>query len=140
MIYLLIAMFLFTAASLLGAAASRRFDPSFISAIINIVAVFPPVILSAALFSKKTLDTQKPAIFMAICAGILIGFFAMTIGKSYTVNKVGVVVPVIYGGTILLTTVLSYFIFKESLRPLELSGLFFVLIGISVLIYARATV
>ncbi len=41
----------------------------------------------------------------------------------------------VFGGTILLTSVLSYFIFKETLRGFELAGLTFVLIGISFIIY-----
>ena len=76
---------------------------------------------------------------MAALSGIVVSLFVLAINKSLTQNKVSIVAPVIYGETILITTILSYFIFKEKLTVLEGSGLFFVLAGFAIIIFARAT-
>lgn len=138
MIYLLIAILLFTAVSILSAAASRKTDSNLVSLIINVFSMLgPAIVLAPAFIAKKSIPSIKYALVMAALAGISVGLFSMTINKSYTVNKVGVVLPVIFGGTMLLSTVLSYFIFKETLKGFELVGLGLVLVGISFIIYAR---
>jgi len=138
MLYLILAIFLFTTLSLLSAAASRRTDSNLVTLIVNIFSVLAPLIILAPAITKRSLSIDKPSIIMTIVAGLAVGFFAMTVNRSFTFNKVGIVIPVVFGGTILLTSVLSYFIFKETLRGFELAGLTFVLIGISFIIYARS--
>lgn len=138
MIYLLIAIILFTTVSILSAAASRRTDSNLVSLIINVFSILgPAVVLAPAFLTKKSVPANKYAIAMAVMAGLSVGLFAMAINKSYAVNKVGIVTPVIFGGTMLLSTLLSYFIFKETLKGFELIGLGLVLIGIIFIIYAR---
>lgn len=76
---------------------------------------------------------------MAAASGILIGIFALMINKSYSVNKVGIVAPIVLGGSIFLSTIASYFIFKEKITLTEAAGLVLLGLGLLVLIYARAT-
>jgi drug/metabolite transporter (DMT)-like permease len=54
-------------------------------------------------------------------------------------NKVGIVVPVVYAGTIFLTTILSAFVFKEKITGLQSIGLAFLAIGFAFIIYVKAT-
>ncbi len=75
---------------------------------------------------------------MAILSGLVVSLFVLALSKSFTQNKIGIVAPVVYGGTILLSTVLSYFVFKEKLSLSEGLGLALVLAGLAVIIYARA--
>ena len=77
---------------------------------------------------------------MAVLGGIVISLFVLALNKSFTQNKVGVVAPVVFGGAILISTVLSYFIFKEKIDGIETVGLVLVLAGLGFLIYARAIV
>ncbi|MBW3568806.1 hypothetical protein KY385_01625 [Candidatus Parcubacteria bacterium] len=97
-----------------------------------------PLIILAPAFIKKSLTIDKPALIMTIIAGLCVGLFAMTVNKSFTLNKVGIVIPVVFGGTIMLTAVLSYFIFKETLKGFELAGLLLILAGLGFIIYARS--
>lgn len=138
MIYLFWATLLFTIATLLTAAASRRADSTLVALIMQPFTIIAPLLALAPAIAKKSITIGKPALIMTIAAGLCIGLFAMTINKSYTVNKVGIVTPVIYGGVILLSTIFSYFLFKESLKGFELVGLILVFVGISFIIYARA--
>ena len=138
MIYLLFAVLLFTSITMLSAAASRKMDSNIFTLIVNIASVLLPAIIVAPYFGKKIVESNKSAIIMAVIAGLCVGAFAMTVNKSFTVNKVAIVTPVVFGGTILLTTILSYFIFKETIKGYEIVGLLLVLLGISFIVYARA--
>ncbi len=76
---------------------------------------------------------------MAIIGGILIAFFVMAINKAYVENKVAVVAPIVFGGSIFLSAILSFVFFKEKITSLQ--GLGLALLGVAILIitYARAT-
>jgi len=76
---------------------------------------------------------------MAILSGLVVSLFVLALTKSFTQNKVGIITPVVFGGAILITTVVSYFVFKEKLSLLEGTGLAIILAGLAVVIYARAT-
>lgn len=138
MLYLFLAILLFTTLSLLSAAASRRTNSNLVTLIVNTFSVLMPLIILAPAFIKKSLTIDKPALIMTIIAGLCVGLFAMTVNKSFTLNKVGIVIPVVFGGTIMLTAVLSYFIFKETLKGFELAGLLLILAGLGFIIYARS--
>lgn len=75
---------------------------------------------------------------MAVLGGVMVSIFALAFNKSLAENKVGIVTPVLYGGTIFMSTIISYFIFKEKISAVEGIGLVLVLIGLSVIIYAKA--
>lgn len=75
---------------------------------------------------------------MAIAAGLSIGLYGLVINKAFTVNKLGVVTPAVFGGAIVLTTLAGYLLFKEKLNTIEVIGLIFVLIGFCLIVYARA--
>lgn len=138
MFYLVFATLMLSAVLIFSTAASRRADTNLVTLIINIVSVLIPFIIVGLAFSKKTVSVQMPAIAFAIACGLCLGLYGMMINKSLSLVKVGVVVPTIFGGAILISTILSYFFFKESLKGFELAGLFLILAGLGTLIYARA--
>ena len=134
------AMILYAAGILIGASAARNANTNLVSAINNLFAVFIPLIIVIPALSKKTFTSQKYGVLMAVLGGIVISLFVLALNKSFTQNKVGVVAPVVFGGAILISTVLSYFIFKEKIDGIETVGLVLVLAGLGFLIYARAIV
>jgi len=138
MLYLILATLLITGVLMFSAAASRRADTSFVTLIINVTSVLIPFIFVSLVLTKKSFSIQMPALAFAIATGLCLGLYGMMINKSLSLLKVGIVVPIIFGGGILLSTVLSYFIFKETLKSFELIGLTLVLAGISFIIYSRA--
>lgn len=139
MVYLVLACLLYTAAVLAGTTASRNANTNVVAAITNIVSIIIPIAVAAPALSKKAITNHKYGLWMAALGGIFIGLFVLALNKSFSENKVGIVTPIIYGGTIFLSTVISYFIFKEKITALEGAGLVFVLIGLIIVTYARAT-
>lgn len=131
-------MVLYAVGIIFGVAASRNANTNIAAAITNIVSAAVPIIVVIPHIAKKGLTSSKQGIIFAILGGISIAFFVMAINKAYAVNKVGIVAPIVFGGAIFLSTVLSIFIFKEKVSLLQLAGLMFLALGFGVITYARA--
>ena len=70
---------------------------------------------------------------------IFVGAFSMLCSviwylKSIPSVRLGVIYPLIHGGTILFTLILSIFLIKESLSTMQIFAIFFIVIGIVLLI------
>lgn len=131
-------MLLYTVAILAGATASRHMNTNISATITNIVSAFVPIIVAANLVAKKTFSTNRFGVLMAVLSGGAVALFVMALNKSFSVNKVGIVTPVVFGGAIFLSTLLSYFIFKEKVSLLQGIGLFLLAAGFITIIYAQA--
>jgi drug/metabolite transporter (DMT)-like permease len=139
MIYIILAMIFYAVGILLGAAASRNANTNLAAAITNAISAVVPILVVIPVLSKKMLTNQKLGVILATLAGISIAFFVMAINKSYAVNKVGIVAPLVFGGAIFISTIASYFIFKEKISGMQAAGLIILAVGFGVIIYARAT-
>lgn len=139
MIYLILALLLFTAMNLISVAASRNANTNLVSLLTIIGGLVAPLIAVIPTLSKQSFHTQKFGIWMGLLAGLLVGCYALVLNKSFTENKIAIVIPIIFGGAILSTSILSYIIFKEKISVIEGMGLVCVLIGLAIIIYARAT-
>lgn len=138
MIYLFIAIIFYTAAILLGTAASRNVNTNLSSGIMNALSAIIPLAVAAPYFARKTIENHKFGIAMAVLAGICIAIFSMALNKGYTLNKVGIVAPIVFGGAIFFSTLLSTVVFKEKITLIEGVGLAVLFVGFGIIIYARA--
>jgi uncharacterized membrane protein len=104
---------------------------------VHTLAAIIPVALLAPSFSKLDTLFNKQGLIFSLVAGVCIGIFGLAIGKAYTVNKVGIVVPIVFGGSIFLSTTLSYFLFGEKVGTVQSVGLTFIFVGLLLVIYTR---
>jgi drug/metabolite transporter (DMT)-like permease len=139
MVYIFIALIFYTIAIMFGTAASRHANSNLVAALTNLVAAVIPLVVAIPILNKKEIGEHKFGVVMALLAGVAIAIFAMAIIKSYSFNKVGIVVPIVFGGAIFLSTILSYFIFKEKVSQFQLAGLIILAVGFGLIIYARST-
>ena len=141
MLYLLLCIILYTLALIFGTFGARHLTPILATAINNITAAILPLILVLPYISNKLLRSQytKFGILMTAISGIFVALFVLSLNKTLSENKVGIVTPVVYAGTIFLTTILSVFIFKEKVTALQSIGLAFLAIGFMIIIYVKAT-
>ncbi|MEK7603136.1 MAG: hypothetical protein AAB459_02755 [Patescibacteria group bacterium] len=137
MFYIIASCLLYTAAIMLGAYASRNANTNLVSAIVNILASVVPVAVIIGSFSAKWKASSTSGLIAAALGGILIALFTMALNKAYSQENIAIISPIVFGGAIALSTVLSYIIFKEKIVPLQAIGLFFVLVGLILVIAAR---
>lgn len=136
--YLILALLLFTALNLAGAVASRNANTNLVALVSQLASFVIPAIVILPALAKQNIQSQRFGLLMAVATGLLVGAYAVVVSKAFTQTKIAVITPVIFGGAILLTTIWSYLVFKEKISPVEGIGLACVLVGIVVIIYARA--
>jgi len=124
---------------MLGTTAARNANTAVISTIMNVVSAIIPLAVAIPAVVKNGLGNQKLGIIYALLAGIAIALFTLALNKSYAVNKVAVVAPIVFGGAIFLSAILSYFFFKEKIGLIQGVGLAVLAIGLLLIIYARVT-
>ena len=139
MIYIFIAMFFYATAILLISAASRSISPTLTAGLSNAIGAIIPMAIAAPLFNKQTFQNHRLGVLLALLGGICIAIFAMAVAKSYSINKVAVVAPIVFGGAILLSAVVSIGFLKAKATATELVGLATLVIGLAIITYARAT-
>lgn len=139
MIYIFLATLFYSFAILVGAFASRMANTNLVAAFINIVAAIIPTAIAIPLLNKANIQNQKIGLIAALVAGILIALFSIALTKSYSQNKVAVVAPIVFGGSIFLSAILSYFFLKEKITLFQGVGLAFIAIGLIIVTYARIT-
>lgn len=139
MLFIIIAMVFYSVALVLLAVASRHLNSNLAAGIINFVSAVIPLALAVPLLSKKTLINNKFGLVIALLGGVCIAIFAIALAKSYSVNKVGIVSPIVFGGAILLSAILSMIFLKEKTTSLQVIGMVILAAGLGVITYARAT-
>ena len=139
MLFIFAALVLYSIAIIVGSVASRNANTNLVAGIINAVSAIIPFIIAVPFISRKNVTSHKYGIIMAVIAGMVIALFSMALTKSYSVNKVGIVAPVVFGGAILLSTLFSIIVFKDKTSATEITGLAILAIGLTIIVYARAT-
>lgn len=130
MIYIALTTIFYTIALLAIAQASRRLDSTFATAIINTLSAIIPIVLSVKLVEKYPISQYRDGWFYAIGAGIAIALFTLFLAKSFVFNKVGLVTPIVYGGSLVGTTLLASWLFGEKIQPLQGWGIAVIVLGI----------
>ena len=137
MFYLIAALLLYTAAILIFSLANKNLNSNLVTAIINSIAAVIPIGVVVSAFDKKIFENGKFGIILSIIGGVIIGLYTLALSRSFAVNKVGIVTPIIFGGAIFLSTLLSAIIFKEKITMLQGVGLSFLGIGFLIIIYVK---
>jgi uncharacterized membrane protein len=138
MIYLFTALIFYSFAIILGTAASRNVNPTLAAGITNILSAVIPLAAAAQFINKKNFSAHRFGLGMAVLSGVCIAIFAIALNKSFATTKVGIVAPIVFGGAIFVSTILSFFIFKERVTMTEGIGLLLLAAGLGFIIYARA--
>lgn len=139
MFYLIAALLLYTIAILLISLANKNLNSALATAIVNVIATIIPFGVVINNFDKKIFENAKFGIIISIIGGIVIGLYTLALSKSFATNKVGIVSPIIFGGAIFLSTILSAVFFKEKITMLQGVGLGFLGIGFLIIIYVKAS-
>ncbi len=138
MIFIFIALITYSAAILVATFANRQANVSLVALIVNVISVFVPAYLVSTKWHQVSgSHNSKSGLIASIIGGLLISVFTLSLGKAYELNNVAVVGPVIFGGAIVITSVLSMFIFKEKILPLQAVGLFLVAVGLGLVVLSR---
>ena len=140
-ILIILATVFYTLFDLFASRAGLSIDPNLSSVIFNgIGALIPLVVYGIYKYEKGApiMATTKNGVLYSLLAGISIAVFSILLITIFEKGEVSYVVPVIYGGTIALASLFGWLFFKEIITPLEATGIAVILIGVFMIIWAKA--
>lgn len=132
-------MMCYSAALLCITLASRKIDSTIVTGLGNLIATVVALTLAIPFVNKNLIETQRGALVYAVLSGVFITIFSLAISRSLAVNKVAIVNPIVFGGSIFLTALVSAVVFKEKIGFVQGIGLLFMMIGLILVIYTKAT-
>jgi uncharacterized membrane protein len=137
MIYVFLSLVTYSAAIMIATYANRNAKVSLVALVVNIISVIVPAIIVASKWSDASKGNSKLGLVMAVLGGIVISVFTLALGKAYEQNNVAIVAPIVFGGSIVITAILSMILFKEKIELLQGIGLLVVSIGLGIVIYSK---
>lgn len=128
----------YTLSTILTSRASLRLNAPLAATITNLVSVLLPLVLFLAWKNRNNMPVSKTGLLYAIGAGISIAIFTVLLTFLFSrAENVSFIMPVLYGGTIVLGALVGVLLFREALSPVGMAGIFLISAGISCVIYAR---
>lgn len=117
--------------------ASLQMNSVLAGAIVNAVGAILP--FGAYWLTRgNSNDASSRAVYLALLAGVAIAVFTLSLTKVFAMGgNLSYVTPLVYGGTIVITSVIGYGIFKEKIVPLQLAGIALVAAGIGCIMFAK---
>jgi uncharacterized membrane protein len=121
--------------------ASVNANGYFSSFIFNGLGAIVPLVVYFFLRQAKKMEalpTTGASIGFAVAAGLSLSAFSIVLFRLFARGSgVSYAVPVIYGGTIILTTLLGALFLKESVPPLHLAGVLLITLGVGLVIASK---
>lgn len=142
-ILIILATILYTLFDIFASRASNKIDANLSSIIFNgLGAILPLVAYMFYKFSNggKLITTTSAGIIYSILAGIAIALFSILLIRIFEKGGLAYVIPLIYGGTIVLAPMVGWLIFKESVSNLQILGIAVILMGISIVIFSKTQI
>lgn len=135
---LILGVVLYTAFGLFTSKAGGKLNDNLVAAISNGLGVILPLTVYYIYKHKQNVAPTKEGIIYALLAGVCIAAFSVLLINLFAkAENVSFIMPVIYGGTIVLGSLVGLLFFKEHASPIAIIGLSLVTIGIGFIVYAR---
>lgn len=139
MITILVALGFYTTALMLIAVASRSINASVVTMVVNIMSAVIPIGAALPLIERYPVAQNKEGYMYAAIAGACIAVFGIALARSFADSRVAIVSPIVFGGSIFLTAILSALIFKERISMFQGIGLACIFVGLSFIVYSKIT-
>ena len=134
------ATLLYTLFDVFASRSSGKIDPNMGAAIFNGLGAILPMFLYLYYKSFRSgmiTQTTSEGLWYASGAGVSIAIFSILLIKIFERGGLAYVVPLIYGGTVILAPLLGWLFFKEHISPLQLAGICVIAIGIGMVVVSQ---
>ncbi len=120
--------------------AAGKIDPLLSAGVVNLIGTVLPL---AAWWVLKGRITGLPAavspgMALSILAGLCIAAFGFFVMKAFESGAASYVIPLVYGGTIAVSTLVGWAAFREQIPPAQTAGIALILCGLGMVVFARA--
>lgn len=131
--WILLAAVLYALFQVFVSRTAGKIDATLPGVIGNIVAVIVPLTIFIYLkFIKRAelFPTTTTGVVYSLLAGVAVALYGIALVKSFERADTALVIPVVFGGAIAVSTLISWVFFKEQVTLLQLVGIVLVVAGI----------
>lgn len=140
LLLILLASVFYTLYDVFASKAAGSIDPNFSAVIFNgLGAIIPLLVYAYFKMSKKgdLIPASRSGIVYSLLAGFSIAIFSILFMKIFEKGELSYAVPVIYGGTIVLASIVGIILFKEAASLLQVLGIVVAAVGIAMIAVAK---
>ena len=140
LILIILATLFYTLFEVFTSRAGNKIDANLSSIIFNgLGAIIPLGIYIFLKFVKGTqfITVTVSGIVYSIFAGVAVALFSILLIKIFERGGLTYAVPFIYGGSIVLASIIGWLLFKESVSGLQAAGILIIVIGIALVAIAK---
>lgn len=133
-----VAMVLYALFGVATAQASLKLNSFLVAAISAAMGVAIPLVAYYTVSAKKNLPVSVDGVVLSLVAGALIASFSMLFIYIFSkAENVSFVMPVIFGGTIVVSSLIGIIFFKEQTSLIGAVGLLVITLGVGLVVYSR---
>jgi uncharacterized membrane protein len=113
--------------------AGGKIDDGLGGFIFNGVGAVVPIVVFLAMkasHAKGMLPATKNGVLYSVLAGVAIGLFTLVVMRIFQKGSLGYVMPIIYGGAVVLSSLAGWFLFSATVNALQIAGILLVVAGI----------
>jgi len=144
LILIILATLFYTLFEVFASRAGNRIDANLSATIFNGLGAIIPIV--AYMFYKfikgtKLIASTTSGIIYSVLAGVSIALFSVLLIKIFEKGGgLAYVIPLIYGGSIILASLTGWLVFKESISGLHALGIIVIIAGIALVIISKLQV
>ena len=119
--------------------ASGKMDDFFLNTVVNAVGALLPLLVYVVLRFRGTAgsNTKEGWIYGGL-AGVAIAVYSVLLVRLFAGGgNLAYVTPTVYGGAIVISSLIGWLVLHESLAPLQLAGVVLVAVGIGCIVAAK---
>ena len=141
-VLIIFAIVFYTLFDVFASKASNGIDANLSSVIFNGLGAALPLAIYGFLKFKgsKLVQTTSPGVLYSVLAGVSIAIFSILLIKIFERGGLAYVMPLIYGGAVILASLVGWLLFKEAVSALQLVGIAAVALGIALIVIAKARI
>jgi len=139
LILIALATLFYTLFDIFASQAGNKIDSNLSAVIFNGLGTIPLVLYIFYKYSKdsKIIPASSEGIFHSTAAGISIAIFSVLLIKIFEKGGLSYIVPLIYGGTVVLAALAGIAIFKEQANTYGVLGIILVAAGIGLIVFSK---
>lgn len=135
-----LAIIFYTLFDIFVSQASNKIDSNLSATIFNGLGTVLPIFLYVFykhIKGQKLIPTSSAGLSYSIAAGISIAIFSILLIKIFEKGGLSYVVPLIYGGTVVLASLAGMLVFKEQVTFYGIAGIILVSAGIGFIVFSK---
>jgi uncharacterized membrane protein len=140
----MIGLIIIAAVAYAGAIVAFGRGPQFVNtnlfgSVVNFLGALVPLSLFVlAMSAQKSLGSEpRKGLIYALLGGLAIAVFTIALTKIFSTGQnVSFVTPLVYGGAVLIASLVGIFVFKEQPNLFAVMGLVLIVVGIGAIAYS----